>query len=440
MNTNTSLKAADLPIGAYIGWDWADKKHDICLRLPGDKKGTHQVVKNTPEAIHGYLQKLHEKYPQQQIVLAIEATRSALVPIFEEYASWLTVYEINPGVMSKYREVFYPSKAKNDGIDCSLLADIVIAHPEQLTVHIPKDAQSLEIETLAEDRRKLVDRRTAFANDLKSRLKCYFPQALDFIHNDTTESFAAEFLLKWPSLEVLQKASPQDIRQFYLAHRHRLTVELQSLITGLPKAMSPTKRLCRVDPAAEYAQSLARILLSLNSAIDDYDRRLKVRVAEHPTLALIDQLPGAGAVLSARLVAVLGQATALQGLGQALYTDADELAVITGVAPVIRSSGNSKITQRRRAFSQFPHQTFIEYAKESARYGEWAKAFVAYKIAKGWKYWSAIRALAYKWIRILVAVLRSGEAYDESKYIKRLVEKNCPYMIALKSQMASVQN
>jgi len=61
-------------------------------------------------------------------------------------------------------------------------------------------------------------------------------------------------------------------------------------------------------------------------------------------------------------------------------------------------------------------------------YSPWAKAFLDYKLAQGWRYWRAIRALAYKWIRILVAVLRSGIAYDEARYLKGLLKKNCPYL------------
>ena len=64
MNTHNTLKAAELPIGAYLGWDWADKKHDLHLRLPGEKTGIHTVIKNTPEVIHDQLQQLHQRQQQ----------------------------------------------------------------------------------------------------------------------------------------------------------------------------------------------------------------------------------------------------------------------------------------------------------------------------------------------------------------------------------------
>ena len=437
MNANTSAKAPDLPIGAYLGWDWADEKHDLCLRLPGEKSGSHTVIKNTPEVIHGYLQKLHQQFPEKRIVLSIEAARSALAPIFEEYASWLVLYEINPMAMSKYRQALHPSGVKSDAIDCALLADIVISHPEQLHVHIPLDAQSLEIRTFSEDRRKLVDRRTALANELKSQLKGYYPQALGFIGDDTTQPFAPAFLLKWPSLEALQRAKPQAIRKFCLAHQRRLTEGLKKCLDALPGAQAPSQRPCRVEPAACYVQALARELQSLHASIRSYDQMLAARVAEHPACRLLAELPGAGPVLRARLLAVLGQPAALQGCGPAPYKNADDLAVITGIAPVQRGSGKTQVTLCRAAFSLFPHQTFMEYAKQSVLFCPWARAFVEHKTGQGWKYWRIIRALAFKWIRILVAVMRSGVAYDENKYVKHLLEKHCPYMTAQSSPTPS---
>ena len=437
MNTESSLKATDQPVGVYIGWDWADKKHDVCLRLPGQKSGDHKIIDNTPEAVHGFLKDIHTQFPRQQIVLAIESSRSALLPIFEQYASWLTLYSINPATAAKYREVFHPSKVKTDALDCSLLADIVIAHPDKLFIHIPQDAQTLEIETMVEDRRKLVDRRTAIANELKSRLKSYFPQALDFISDATTHPFAAAFLLKWACLEALQKSKPQDIRRFYRANRRQLTEKLQALLVQLPTFQSPSQKTCRIEPAVFFVQILSKELDCLHTAISAYDKRIAVRVSEHPTLPLIESLPGAGATLQARLVAVLGRPDALQASGNSPYRNADDLAILTGIAPVVRRSGKSSVTLCRKAFSHFSHQTFMEFSKQSIVFGQWANAYHQFKESQGWKYWRIVRALAYKWIRILVAVLKSGIAYDEALYVKQLREKNCPYMNAFGCKTAT---
>ena len=40
-----------LEFAAFIGIDWADKKHDVCLQSAGSEKIEHQILKHTPEAI-----------------------------------------------------------------------------------------------------------------------------------------------------------------------------------------------------------------------------------------------------------------------------------------------------------------------------------------------------------------------------------------------------
>ena len=45
---------------------------------------------------------------------------------------------------------------------------------------------------------------------------------------------------------------------------------------------------------------------------------------------------------------------------------------------------------------------------------------------KGNSHPAAMRALAFKWIRILFRCWQSGEAYDEAKYVAALRRKDSP--------------
>ncbi|MBH0094593.1 hypothetical protein I6F41_17020 [Pseudoalteromonas sp. SCQQ13] len=54
--------------------------------------------------------------------------------------------------------------------------------------------------------------------------------------------------------------------------------------------------------------------------------------------------------------------------------------------------------------------------------------------AKGNSHQSAVRALAYKWVRILFRCWKTGKAYDESKYLKALKEKGSPLFLPLKEK------
>ncbi|MBT1451180.1 hypothetical protein KJ365_09845 [Glaciecola sp. XM2] len=46
---------------AYIGLDWADKKHDLCVQVGDVDARNYYVIEHTPEAIEQYLLNLHKR-------------------------------------------------------------------------------------------------------------------------------------------------------------------------------------------------------------------------------------------------------------------------------------------------------------------------------------------------------------------------------------------
>ncbi|MCM0148649.1 hypothetical protein KCN56_08750 [Photobacterium galatheae] len=61
----------------------------------------------------------------------------------------------------------------------------------------------------------------------------------------------------------------------------------------------------------------------------------------------------------------------------------------------------------------------------------WAKAYYNMLIERGKPHNTAIRALAFKWGRILSRCWQDSKPYDEAKYINTLVEKKSPIIAHL---------
>jgi len=420
--SNQTLSAVAPAIAAYLGWDWSDRKHDLCLRLAGQPKGTHLQLPAEPAAIHQYLQQLHQRWPHQKLVVCLEASRSALLPIFSAYLDWLLVYAINPKTLARYRETFRPSGGKDDPSDCSLLADLPITHPDQLEPWQPLDSQTQELALLTEYRRGEVDRRTGLANQLKALLKTYFPQALEWLNDNTTTPLASAWVRRWSTLPALQATSPRDIRRFYRAQGCHLTARLQELIAHRTQAQPVSTQPQWIAPQAFQAQRLAAQLAALHPTIAAYDQLIADKYSLHPARPLIQTLPGAGAALEPRLAALLSA-------DPTRYQNHLELATLTGIAPMRRQSGKTQIVRRRRARPRFAHQTLVEFAKSSIGQCPWAAQFCHHKQQQGWKYYRIIRALAYKWIRIIHALQRTGQPYDEAKYQTALKKNHSPHAL-----------
>ncbi len=152
------------------------------------------------------------------------------------------------------------------------------------------------------------------------------------------------------------------------------------------------------------------------TALKEFDQQIAELCQTHHDFALFASLPGAGKVYASRLLTAMGSK-------RERWQAADELLCFSGVAPVIERSGKSSWTRWRYFCPKFIRQAFVEYAGESIRHSEWAKAFYVSQKAKGKSHQAAVRALAYKWIRIIWKCWQTREKYDEARYVEVLRKK-----------------
>jgi transposase len=128
---------------------------------------------------------LGQRFAQGTVVVCLEASRTALLPIFGEY-SFLQLYLINPKSMARFREVVRPSGSKSDLLFCKLACQLVKSHRELLHPFVAQDPLTQELGQVVRVRRDLVGQRTMIANQLKAVLKLYYPLALELLQDDTT--------------------------------------------------------------------------------------------------------------------------------------------------------------------------------------------------------------------------------------------------------------
>jgi hypothetical protein len=50
---------------AFIGIDWADRKHDVCLQVPGIDDVELSVIEHRPKVIEEWALKLRERFAGQ---------------------------------------------------------------------------------------------------------------------------------------------------------------------------------------------------------------------------------------------------------------------------------------------------------------------------------------------------------------------------------------
>jgi transposase len=116
----------------------------------------------------------------------------------------LHVFPVPSTMTANMREALYPSGAKDDPRDADLLLDLLLQHRDKLRRLSPDTEVTRRVQNLVEERRNLVDEKTAQVNRLSNHLKIYFPQVLDWFEHLDTELVCA-LLERWPTLEELEK-------------------------------------------------------------------------------------------------------------------------------------------------------------------------------------------------------------------------------------------
>lgn len=413
---------------AFVGIDWADQQHAICELSTAHFSPKSRTVSQKAETISDWIADMRLRYGPGHIAVCLELSRGGLVATLLQHEG-IVLYPINPKQLSRYRDAMCPSGSKNDPGDARLLAEFVRDHHLQMRPWIQDDELTRTLAMCCENRRKLVDDKKRTVQRLQCLLKSFFPVALELLSERIGTKLGQDFLVRWSSLTSLKRARPEHILRFLREHNCRSTVKNEERIETIRKAVPLTKDQAIVEPSAMMARSLALQLRQLDKSIAEFDKQIESLMDKHPQAAVFRSLPGAGAASAPRLLVAMGS-----DLNR--YQDAAELQAFSGIAPVTKQSGKSKVVQRRRACPKFLRQTFHEFAEFARRFSKWSQAYYLMQRKRGKCHNAAVRALAFKWIRIIYRIWQTGEVYDEAKYIQQLRKRNSPALPFLQSAEA----
>jgi transposase len=395
---------------ALIAIDWADQKHAWALQA-GTSKVETGAIDHTPEAIEVWAAELRMRFGGQSLAVALEQSRGSLVFMLTKYEH-LVIFPVHPTVLVNYRKSFRPSGAKDDPSDARLLLDILTLHRDKLRRLNPDTAETRTLQFLVEERRKFVHEKTRYSNRLTAHLKIYFPQVLDWF-DEVGSIIVAEFLERWPTLEKLQRARPATIERFFIDHNSRDPDRIKQRLEQIRKAVPATADSAVVASCNAAILGWAALLKQVLAAITGYDEQINELARAHPDYALIRSFPGAGPAMAPRLIAAMGTQ-------RERYESAADIQRYSGIAPVVASSGKLRWVHWRWACPKFLRQTFHEWALHSIAYSDWGRKYYEQQRAKGKRRNTAIRSLAFKWIRILFRCWKTHTPYDEGVYRRAL--------------------
>jgi transposase len=404
---------------AFIGIDWADRKHDVCLGVAGLEKRERSVLEHRPSAIRQWAEKLRERFQGAPVAVCLELTHGPIVSALLEH-DFFVLFPVQPATLARYRKAFTTSGAKDDPTDAELALELLLRHPDKLSPLQPESVAMRSLRRLVEARRSLVDDRVRLTNRITAALKSYFPQVLDWFRDKDAAIFG-DFLERWPTLELARRARCETLTDFFRSHNVRSQAAIDRRLEAIRVEQPLTTDPAAIAPMRLLVEALLPQLRAACAAIERFDVEIARLCPELPDYELFRALPGAGPALAPRLLVAFGER-------RERFPNAAALQKYAGVAPVTERSGNKSWVHWRYSCPKFLRQSFIEWVSQTVPRSFWAQAFYKSCRARGMRHQAALRALAFKWIRILHRCWVERKPYDESRYLLALQKRQAPLL------------
>jgi transposase len=381
----------------FLGIDWADDKHDLCL-LAEDGRIISQFTIRHDWSGFQHLQQILESFPDTKIIL--ERSNGLLV-------DWLVkggweIYILNPHILAHRR----PRRSKDDQRDAYLLAHLLRMGDPECRPLIIQSPIVEHLKQLMVTYDSLLQQQRRFGNQMTFYLKQYYPAA-ESLFSHVFNLISLAFLEQFPTPQEAQALSLEEFRTFLVTQSYRHMPRVPKLYQHLQNP-APQARV-----QAGYVEHV-RCLIPLLRTVFIQKTRLSKEIEQvflsHPEAALWQSLPGAGLMTSARLLTWIGD-------NRDRFPTPDILQATAGTAPITRSSGKQKTVEFRWACSHPLRSTADDLARLSVRESGWAAAYYQQQRDRGHEKPRAYRALANRWMSIIWKLWQTGQHYDEMVHV-----------------------
>jgi transposase len=213
----------------------------------------------------------------------------------------------------------------------------------------------------------------------------------------------------------------ETLEAFFRAGNVRSASSIEKRIKAISEGRPLHTDEAVIGPARLLVEALLPQLRVLSAGVSRFEAKIAELAPRQPDYHLFDDLPGAGPTFAPRLLVAFGE-------NRDRFPTASSLQKSAGIAPVMERSGNKAWVHWRYSCSKFVRQTFVEWAAQTIPRSFWAKAFYESHRTRGARHQAALRALAFKWIRILHRCWLDRVPYDESHYLMALQKRGAPLL------------
>jgi len=382
-----------------VGIDVAKAVHWACAVDEAGRVMLDRAVDNSPEQIASFVIGLRALGGEPVIGLDVVGSFASFLQASLLAEGFQLVHA--PGIaVNRAGQGFAGGERKSDPRDARTIADLV--RTRDLRPILPDDATVTAIRLKVGRRHDLTQEQTRRLARLRALLCSVHPGLEREL--DVTCKGPLTLLTRYVTPAEIRQAGKRRIVAYLVKTPHLRAVERlvdQALAAAQAQSLAMTGEVV----IAELVRELAHEALDSKVKIARIDHEIAELLTTHPDSALIQSLPGMGAVLVAEFIACIGDIRR--------FPSADALAAAAGLAPVIRQSGKKAAWRRTIGGDKALKRVFFQGAfcavctKDTL-----SKAFYDRKRREGKHHTQALIALARRRVTVLWTMIQRRQTFN----------------------------
>ncbi|HEX8570955.1 MAG TPA: IS110 family transposase [Caulobacteraceae bacterium] len=395
----------------FAGVDWGSEKHQVCLlddagAVVGERAFRHDAAGLA--ALCDWLVSIAGD--AGAVAVAIEVPHGPVVDVLLDRG--FAVHAINPKQLDRLRDRFSVAGAKDDRRDARVAAAGLRTDPHlfrPLQVGDPGVIELREWSRLAEE---LQQERVRLASRIRQQLWRYYPHLLA-LADDLTAEWILELWSIAPTPAEAARLREATIAELLRRHRIR-RLDAASVLEVLRQA-AITVAAGVTEAAVLHLRSLVARLRLANAEFRQAERKLgelcaglsqdAAATTGSPCDAdILRSLPGVGTVVLATLLTEAGDPLARR--------DYAALRTLSGVAPVTKRSGKTRIVVMRYAAQVRLRQAVFHWARVAILHDPKSRGRYEALRQRGCSYGRALRGVADRLLGVACAMLRRQVLFE----------------------------
>ena len=402
----------------YLGIDWGTQQHQFCLTDGDGQIRDEQTVAHTTDAVYAALHRIRDRtgVPPAAIAVGLETTHGILVDTLIEQG--FRVFALNPKQLDHFRDRYTAGGAKDDRRDAWVVSDALRNDRRAFRAIRPDDPSLVPLRELSRMLEELQVQESRLANRLREQLHRVQAAWLT-LSPAATDPWLWAILRDAPHPNAWAQLARRRIAPVLREHRiRRLSVD--DVIAAVRQPTLPVATGVGDAVAIRIASLVPQLLLihaqrtategQIDRALHELAQgdRPQGQPTEHRDVEILQSLPGVGRVVAATMLS-----EASSPLAERNYPT---LRAYSGVAPITKRSGKRLLVVRMRyACKARLRQALYHWSRTSIQHDPPARAYYDRLRARGQSHGRALRSVGDRWLRILIAMLKTRTLYDADR-------------------------